>query len=306
MGETDIEVTGAAGRLAGTLLRPAVDSAGLVIFVHGSGPMDRDQNAGPQKLNIFNDLARDLAAGGFASIRYDKRGVGASGGDFERISYDDLVADLAVWLDHAVGLGLGPVFLCGHSEGTLIAAKLAGDRGGDVAGVIEICPFVTPGQEILRAQAREGARMVAEMPGFGGWLTRAVSRLTGGSVRTQEKIMSRVLSSDLAVMRIMGRKQGVRWLRDFMRWDFAAIHAGNTRPVLLIVAGKDVQAPPEDGAAIVALAGGGAELVVFDDMSHVLRRSGEAAGFEHYAEELKAPMDPVVAATMLDWLARQG
>ena len=40
-------------------------------MVHGSGPNDRDETVGPNKL--FRDLADSLAAYGIASLRYEKR-----------------------------------------------------------------------------------------------------------------------------------------------------------------------------------------------------------------------------------------
>lgn len=58
--------------LPGTLTLPK--GAGpwpVVVLVHGSGPNDRDETIGPNK--VFRDLAWGLAARGVASLRYDKR-----------------------------------------------------------------------------------------------------------------------------------------------------------------------------------------------------------------------------------------
>ncbi len=43
----------------------------VLILVHGSGPQDRGETIGPNK--IFRDLAVGFAANGIATIRYDKR-----------------------------------------------------------------------------------------------------------------------------------------------------------------------------------------------------------------------------------------
>ncbi|MDZ7606573.1 MAG: hypothetical protein U5K79_13515 [Cyclobacteriaceae bacterium] len=43
----------------------------IVLFVHGSGPNDRDETIGPNK--PFRDIAYGLAEKGIASLRYDKR-----------------------------------------------------------------------------------------------------------------------------------------------------------------------------------------------------------------------------------------
>ena len=60
------------GDLGGTLTVPA--GAGpfpCIVLVHGSGPNDRDETIGPNK--VFADLAAGLAANGVATLRYDKR-----------------------------------------------------------------------------------------------------------------------------------------------------------------------------------------------------------------------------------------
>ncbi|MGH8164360.1 MAG: alpha/beta hydrolase [Rhodanobacteraceae bacterium] len=76
----------ATGDISGTLVAPSGSSAHpVVLIIAGSGPTDRDGNsavaAGPGKSvhpDSYRLLASDLAAQGIASVRYDKRGVGAS------------------------------------------------------------------------------------------------------------------------------------------------------------------------------------------------------------------------------------
>jgi len=287
--------------LAGTLTLPP-DPKGIVVFAHGSGPMDRNQNAGRQRLDIFNTLAEALGAAGYASLRYDKRGCGASTGDYKRHSYAQLTADLCAAVAEAAAHAPGPVWICGHSEGTILAPQAA--RMTQVAGTIQLCPFVTNGVDILRWQAAEGDKALAEMPGLGGRIARGITGLFGGTSRIQARIIAKVLATDADVIWLMGRRQGVRWLRDFMTLDAAAIHRANAKPTLLIVAGKDVQCPPDDGARIKALCPQ-ADLVRIDDLTHLLRRSDDPPGLAHYAKQLHEPMSGEVAAVMLEWLAAQ-
>ena len=49
-----------------------------VVLIGGSGPTDRDETVAG--IPIFGQIARDLVAAGFIVVRYDKRGVGQSGG----------------------------------------------------------------------------------------------------------------------------------------------------------------------------------------------------------------------------------
>lgn len=71
--------------LSGTLTIPDnEDKVPAVVLIHGSGPENRDLEFSDHKL--FKDLAEYLSGKGIAVLRYDKRGVGKSKGQF--IAYD--------------------------------------------------------------------------------------------------------------------------------------------------------------------------------------------------------------------------
>jgi pimeloyl-ACP methyl ester carboxylesterase len=79
-------------QLAGTLTLP--DGAGpfaAVVLVVGSGPHTRDLQIGRHR--IFFTLADYLSHHGVATIRYDKRGTGQSGGKYEPYEIENFVDD---------------------------------------------------------------------------------------------------------------------------------------------------------------------------------------------------------------------
>lgn len=92
----------------------------LVIFVHGSGPMNRDGRIGT--MHPYADLAEQLAEAGFASIRFDKRAVVAGCAEKLKASLradhflKDVVAVASAAHDRA-DLKHLPLVLLGHSEG---------------------------------------------------------------------------------------------------------------------------------------------------------------------------------------------
>src|SRR5439155_16945655 len=66
-----------------TLLLPMVSEIQYVpgvVLVAGSGPTDRDGNNRlvPARIDLLKQIAERLARVGIASLRYDKRGIGAS------------------------------------------------------------------------------------------------------------------------------------------------------------------------------------------------------------------------------------
>lgn len=136
-------------KLAGTLTlpQPLEHSAPVVLFVHGSGRQDR--NEGP--IRLFNTLARELALHGIVSLRYDKRGVGRSGGSFRSANFTDLVNDAKAavqFLRSRPDVDAAKVFAVGHSEGGYIVAILAAD-GFAPGGIVSLAGPVQPLDQIL-------------------------------------------------------------------------------------------------------------------------------------------------------------
>jgi len=139
------EVTVGSGEWAvpGTITRlsGSVAPSPAVVLVHGSGPQDRDETAGPNK--IFKDLAMGLSSRGIVVLRFDKRTQvhGAKVAKdkaftLRQESVEDAV--LAVRL-LASDKGVDPkrIFLLGHSLGARAVPRAAAELGdGAVAGLI--------------------------------------------------------------------------------------------------------------------------------------------------------------------------
>ncbi len=304
MQEQEIEVKSGDITLSGTLTSP--DIAGpypLVICIHGSGPLDRNENAGKQKLNIFNDLAAQLAGQGIACYRYDKRGIGKSGGKYISASHSDLVMDATAVAQHFYAVQtFSKLFLLGHSEGTIIAPQVA--QNSAVDGLILLAPFVTPLEQILDAQGVEMQTHIDSAKGIGAWFIRGYVRLSGGVKKINQRLIRRVLGSDKPVIWSNFRQVEAAWIREMLLLDPVAVFAKVNLPTLLLVAGKDAQCPPEDGAKITDIIGADATHVIVPKLSHILRFEGDKQGFAGYAEQLKKPMEPVVSETIVDWLER--
>jgi pimeloyl-ACP methyl ester carboxylesterase len=75
--------------LAGTLLVPSTGGPHpAVVFLHGSGPQDRNGY-----MSLIRLTADHFARNGIATLIYDKRGVGASTGNWAEASFDDMAGD---------------------------------------------------------------------------------------------------------------------------------------------------------------------------------------------------------------------
>ena len=122
--EETITLQTSAGNIEGTLLLPSVEKPTIALIIAGSGPTDRDGNSGGLKMNYLKMLAEGLYENNIASIRYDKRGIGASvmpGLKEDDLTFSDFISDAELWMDKIMDDSrFGDIVVIGHSEGSLI------------------------------------------------------------------------------------------------------------------------------------------------------------------------------------------
>jgi pimeloyl-ACP methyl ester carboxylesterase len=110
----------------------------VVVFLHGSGHNDMNQTLPEGKGATFVPLAQAASREGFATLRFNKRGVTDVGPvestDPAQLNpkdpYDLIQRDAAAAVRFAAGsprVDPSKIFLLGHSEGTNVAANLAAD-----------------------------------------------------------------------------------------------------------------------------------------------------------------------------------
>jgi len=187
--QRDVTFPGVGGvTLAGTLIIPAHKSGAKVpgvIIVAGSGPVDRNGNEGTAfATNLYSQLADQLAQQGIASLRYDKRGVGASTSfplpkdpnnptpaeiktiqDFA--AWDNYVEDAKATLNY---LQLQPEIdpahtaLIGHSEGSIIAGQVAVMTSGLAHPPAALVLISAPGRPIDVILREQIAHQLAAQP----------------------------------------------------------------------------------------------------------------------------------------------
>lgn len=121
-------------RLEGVLHRPA-EPRGSVLLSH-CFTCSKD-------LHTMTRLADGLAEAGYAVLRFDFTGLGASGGDFSETTLATDVGDLARAATTLIERGLGPCALVGHSLGGA-AALLAAARLHTVRAVATVGAPSTP------------------------------------------------------------------------------------------------------------------------------------------------------------------
>jgi len=272
-----------------------------VVLATGSGPLDRDSNHRRLRFDVTRALAHALAEGGLASLRYDKRGVGGSPGDWRSAGLYDNVDDLArarQALAARPEVDARRVLLSGHSEGALLAAALAAREGVPVAGVVLLAMSATPGAELLRWQARQlGPTLPAPVRGLLRLLRTDLETRVAGNHR-------KILATTTDLARVDGVRLNARLHREFLRHDPRADLARLTVPVLALTGDKDLQVPADDLAVLASTVPGPVEVHRVPDLTHTLRRQERAPSIRHYREELRRPVDPGVRTNVIAWCRR--
>jgi dienelactone hydrolase len=142
--------------LPGSLALPAgTGPFPAVVLVHGSGPQDRDETIGANK--VFRDIAEGLASKGIVVLRYDKRSLRYPEALKDKPTIDDeVVLDAMAAVKLVQGRAeVDPkrVLVIGHSLGALLAPEIA-LRAGSVAGTVLLAPPGRKPWNIVAAQMR--------------------------------------------------------------------------------------------------------------------------------------------------------
>lgn len=150
--ERGFEVVNGEHRLPGTLCLPDGDVRAVVVFVHGSGPQDRDETLGPNR--FFLSLAHAFAAEGIASLRYDKRTFvekrAVEGFTYREESVDDAIC--AARLLHEAGYR--HIYIVGHSLGGHLAPLIVNGAKEWVEGAVILSGNAFTLTECIRTQVR--------------------------------------------------------------------------------------------------------------------------------------------------------
>lgn len=264
--------------LAGTLSWPAdLDEGQQVpgfVLIGGSGPHDRDETIGANK--PFADLARALNAAGFAVLRYDKRGSGASSNltapaQLTRQNYIDDAEAAVKTLAADPHVNQERIFLIGHSEGGELAMAVAIALGVQVRGLVLLAPLPIPYADVIKEQ-------LARLP--------ATTR-----VAAQEQLSA-----------------AQTFLNSYAAIDPRVEITKVTQPVLVLHGSKDMQVTDDDMAGFVAAAHAANKPFIYGELggdNHLfatLPGDTPSTGVEYFAPH---PLDDRVVAAIVAWMRDQ-
>ncbi len=261
--EENLKIPQAVGELAGTLVLPNnVQKPSVVLLIAGSGATDRNGNNTFAKNNSLKMLAEALAQQGFASLRYDKRGVGESAKAMtqeEDLRFDDYVNDAEQWiLLLQKDKRIGKIVVLGHSEGALIGTLAA--QKAKINGYISLAGAGRPITEVITEQLAKQPEQIRKE-------SKQImdSLLMGHTVKNIPLYL-------VALYRPSVQPYLISWFRYSPATEIAKLQC----PLLIIQGTKDLQVMLQD-AENLHKAAPKATYTTIDNMNHVLKDIGEDA-----------------------------
>ncbi|HTW78531.1 MAG TPA: alpha/beta fold hydrolase [Terracidiphilus sp.] len=308
----------AHNRLAGTLSLP--EGSGpfpAVVLVSGTGHNTRDEEVSGHE--VFVVLADALSRRGFAVLRYDKRGVGGSTGNFDAATTEDFAsdADAAVrWLCAQPMIDSRRVGILGHSEGGIIAPMVA-VSDSKVAFVVMIAGPALRGDKLFVLQSAMTARAygapedyIARRMIFDQTLYDAVIAAPSASaaLESAQRIVAEGVAEKLVdenEAKTLAQDVTSAWERYFLAYDPAPALARLSVPVLAMYGSLDVQVPGMEDlvAASKALkSNANAVVVLLPGKNHLMQDATTGAPNEY--NDIEETMSPAALGVIVDWATR--
>jgi pimeloyl-ACP methyl ester carboxylesterase len=294
--------------LAGTLTLPRGSGPfPVALLICGSGSHDRDEALlGHKPFLVISDY---LTRHGIAVLRYDKRGVAKSTGNYALATTSDFATDAEAgiaYLKTRKEIDPHRIGLIGHSEGGTIAPLVA-SRSSDVAWIVLLAGTGLRGDEILFLQQA----LIAKASGVSDEIIAQSHSLNAKlyAAASAEKIPAN-MNADLGAvfeqddlghqMSAAQRSAAIQqlsspWILEFISYDPAPALRKTKCPVLALNGEHDLQVPPKQdlGSIRMALQEGGNkdfQTTEMPGLNHLFQHSATGSPSEYGTiEETFAP-----------------
>ncbi|MEI6683269.1 MAG: alpha/beta hydrolase [Bacteroidota bacterium] len=311
--------------LAGTLTLP--EKGGpfpVAILVTGSGPQNRDEELlGHKPFLVLSDY---LTRQGIAVLRYDDRGVAASGGEFKTATTLDFATDAEAalsFLQKRKDIDITKIGIIGHSEGGIIAPIVA-SRHPELAFVVLMAGPGLTGEQILllqseliaRAEKGDEKTIAANLSLSAGMYK--VIRKTADNAKAEKKLRDLFTAMDKKNARDTSYHKQTEeaisaeiktltspWFRCFLTLDPQDYLTKVKCPLLAINGSLDLQVPSKENLAAIERAmifGGNVGYTVEElpDLNHLFQHATTGSPTEY--SKIEETISPGAMDMMARWI----
>ncbi len=254
-------------------------------------------------------------------LRYDKRGIGASTGDFATANLTDFAADAEsalAFLKSRPGIVPDRIGLVGHSEGGVLAPMIAVRNPSARFVVLMAGPGMRLGR-LLRLQSVKIAQASgvsdADIARRNAFYDKLYADLQG--TRSDEQALA-IVRTDVAQAvadklvpaanaDTVARQVVSPWARQLYGYDPIPTLRALKTPALFLIGSLDLYVPPEEnlGPIRTALQGNAkATIVELPNLNHMFQTA--RAGTPDEFGEIEETIAPAALKTIVDWVEAQG
>ncbi|WP_316634235.1 alpha/beta fold hydrolase [uncultured Flavobacterium sp.] len=277
-------------QLFGTLTVPDLTKKyPVALIIAGSGPTDRNGNNPMMKNNSLKMLAEALAKKGIASLRFDKRGIGASKASAiseSSLVFENYTEDAKSWINFLKqDKRFSQLVVIGHSEGSLIG-MIAGAKANKF---ISIAGAGDSADKILKTQiAAKSNQQINDMT------FPIIDSLKSGNKVNKVDPMLNVL------FRPSIQPYLISWFKYNPQEEIKKLNV----PILILQGNNDLQVTVKD-AENLNQANKNSELLIVDKMNHIMKiiDGDKQANLESYNNET-LPLSEVMTNKIVSFILK--
>ena len=301
-GDESVRVPANGFNLAATVTKPRNGAAKLpaVVLIGGAAPADRDGTIAG--IPVLGQIASGLVDAGYLVVRYDKRGVGQSGGRAETATLADYADDARAVVTYLrksrKDADPKRIAVLGHSEGAWVALLLAAAER-DVAAVVSVAGASGTGGSLVLEQQRH---------------LLEVLKVADDEKKAKAALQMRI--NDAATGK--GTWDGVPgdlraqadtpWFASYLAFDPAKVMKDVRQPMLIVQGALDRQVPAHHADALAELARARkrrtrVDVVTVAGVNHLLvpATTGEISEYSSLAKPL---VSGEATTAVAEWLAK--
>ena len=270
----------------------------VVILTPGTRSIDRDEHL--FGVPIFAQLAAGLSENGYLVVRYDKRGVGQSGGRRESAKIEDYADDARAVINRVRNrsdVDRSRITLLAHGEGGWIGLKAAAEDDRVSALVLLATPSVNGATLILEQQAMEFDRLELS------------DQDRAEYAALQHTIHAAVVGDGdwTGVPNTIRRQADTPWFRSFIEFEPADTIRQVNQPILILHGTLDQHISSRHANELGALAerrsrsGATVDVVTLEGINHLL---SESVINDNYPDQTEATVAKTVTERIINWIGQ--
>ena len=301
-GDESVRVPANGFNLAATVTKPTNSAPRLpaVVLIGGAGPGDRDGTVAG--IPMLGQIARGLVDAGYLVVRYDKRGIGQSGGRAETATLADYADDARAVVTYLrksrKDADPKRIAVLGHSEGAWVALLLAAAER-DVAAVVSVAGASGTGGALVLEQQQhllEALKVAADEKKMKADLQIRINDAATGK-GTWDGVPDQLRT-----------QADTPWFASYLAFEPARIMKDVRQPMLIVQGELDRQVSAHHADALAELARGRkrqalVEVVKVAGVNHLLvpATTGEVS---EYGSLAGAVVSRQATTAVAEWLAK--